>query len=113
MERLYWHKPAPPAKPAEPADPPEFLAEKRERYERAIGSNCEASRLKPCPKCGNRVGVRLIAHRDHRGKRNRNQRGVCDVAGGGCGLKGPVAWSATDAERRWNDPEWREAQAGG
>lgn len=111
-ERYYW-RPAEPPKVADPrAHTPEHMARLKARFERAVSADCEASRLLPCPKCGNRIGVRLVVYRDHRGKRSRKQNGRCDKAGGGCGLESPVQWSATDAERAWNDPEWREGGEG-
>lgn len=102
----YYGSPKPrqvdPRKPTE-AD----IAANRRRYEGALSRDCSESRLEPCPKCGNRLGVRLVKAREFGGRTSRKQRGACDEAAGGCGQLGPKGWSATDAERAWNDPEWR------
>lgn len=92
------------------SDSPEHLAYKRAILTKALASDCSDNRLLPCPRCGNRTGVRLVCVLGRRGRRDRNQRGRCDKAAGGCGLWGRVGWGATEAERRWNDPEWRAAQ---
>lgn len=107
----YWGQPAPPK-----VDPRAHTEADRavnlRRFERATSADCSEDRLLPCPKCGNRKGVRIVICREHDGGRSRKQNGRCDKAGGGCGLESPVRWSATDAEKAWNDPEWRAGVKG-